>query len=237
LEEPAAATTSVDSGVVARLVLVEDDASIAEPLMAALRREGHDVDWSATGEKGLATVGPETDLVLLDLGLPDLDGLEVCRRLRKRLPDLPVLMLTARAEEVDAVVGLDAGADDYVTKPFRLAELMARIRAALRRAPAPAVTTVQDVRIDLAARRAWRGDTELELSAKEFDLLALLAGDAGRAVTRDRIMREVWDEHWYGPTKTLDMHISWLRKKLGDDPAAPRLITTLRGVGFRFETG
>ncbi|MCA1842197.1 MAG: response regulator transcription factor [Actinobacteria bacterium] len=221
----------------ARLVLVEDDASIAEPLMAALRREGHDVDWSPTGEKGLATVGPETDLVLLDLGLPDLDGLEVCRRIRKRLPDLPVLMLTARAEEVDAVVGLDAGADDYVTKPFRLAELMARIRAALRRAPAPAVTTVQDVRIDLAARRAWRGDTELELSAKEFDLLALLAGDAGRAVTRDRIMREVWDEHWYGPTKTLDMHISWLRKKLGDDPAAPRLITTLRGVGFRFETG
>jgi DNA-binding response OmpR family regulator len=222
---------------VARLVLVEDDASIAEPLMAALRREGHEVDWSATGEKGLAAVGPETDLVLLDLGLPDLDGLEVCRQLRKRLPDLPVLMLTARAEEVDAVVGLDAGADDYVTKPFRLAELMARIRAALRRAPAPAVTTVQDVRIDHAARRAWRGDSELELSAKEFDLLALLAGDAGRAVTRDRIMREVWDEHWYGPTKTLDMHISWLRKKLGDDPAAPHLITTLRGVGFRFETG
>jgi DNA-binding response OmpR family regulator len=222
---------------VARLLLVEDDASIAEPLVAALRREGHDVAWSATGEKGLAAAGPETDLVLLDLGLPDLDGLEVCRRLRSRLPDLPVLMLTARAEEVDAVVGLDAGADDYVTKPFRLAELMARIRAALRRIPAAAVTAVQDVRIDHAARRAWRGDTELELSPKEFDLLALLAADAGRAVTRDRIMREVWDEHWYGPTKTLDMHISWLRRKLGDDPAAPRLITTLRGVGFRFETG
>ena len=221
----------------ARLLLVEDDASIAEPLVAALQREGHDVAWSPTGQKGLASVGPETDLVLLDLGLPDVDGLEVCRQLRQRLPDLPVLMLTARAEEVDAVVGLDAGADDYVTKPFRLAELMARSRAALRRAPAPAVITVQDVRIDLAARRAWRGDAELDLSAKEFDLLALLAGEAGRAVTRDRIMREVWDEHWYGPTKTLDMHISWLRKKLGDDPAAPRLITTLRGVGFRFETG
>jgi DNA-binding response OmpR family regulator len=219
------------------LLLVEDDASIAEPLVAALRREGHEVAWAPTGANGLASVGPEVDLVLLDLGLPDVDGLEVCRQLRKRLPDLPVLMLTARAEEVDAVVGLDAGADDYVTKPFRLAELMARIRAALRRAPSPAVTSVQDVRIDHAARRAWRGETELELSAKEFDLLALLAGDAGRAVTRDRIMREVWDEHWYGPTKTLDMHISWLRKKLGDDPAAPRLITTLRGVGFRFETG
>ena len=221
----------------ARLLLVEDDASIAEPLMSALRREGHEVAWSPTGENGLASAGPDVDLVLLDLGLPDLDGLEVCRRLRQRLPDVPVLMLTARAEEVDAVVGLDAGADDYVTKPLRLAELMARIRAALRRAPAPAVTSVQDVRIDHAARRAWRGEVELDLSAKEFDLLALLAGDAGRAVTRDRIMREVWDEHWYGPTKTLDMHISWLRKKLGDDPAAPRLITTLRGVGFRFETG
>ena len=221
----------------ARLHLVEDDASIAEPLMAALRREGHDVAWSSTGANGLETVGPDTDLLLLDLGLPDLDGLEVCRRIRERLPDLPVVMLTARAEEVDAVVGLDAGADDYVTKPFRLAELMARIRAALRRAPAPDVTRVQDVRIDHAARRAWRGDQELDLSAKEFDLLALLAADAGRAVTRDRIMREVWDEHWYGPTKTLDMHISWLRKKLGDDPSAPRLITTLRGVGFRFETG
>jgi DNA-binding response OmpR family regulator len=229
-------TGSVDSGAVARLLLVEDDASIAEPLMAALRREGHDVEWSSTGATGLASAGPEVDLVLLDLGLPDLDGLEVCRQLRTRLPDLPVLMLTARAEEVDAVVGLDAGADDYVTKPFRLAELMARIRAALRRAPGPSVTVVQDVRIDHAARRAWRGETELELSAKEFDLLALLAGDAGRAVTRDRIMREVWDEHWYGSTKTLDMHISWLRKKLGDDPAAPQLITTLRGVGFRFET-
>lgn len=205
--------------------------------MAALRREGHEVTWSPTGAEGLEAAGPEVDLVLLDLGLPDIDGLEICRQIRTRLPDLPVLMLTARAEEVDAVVGLDAGADDYVTKPFRLAELMARIRAALRRAPAATVTSVQDVRIDHAARRAWRGEVELDLSAKEFDLLALLAGDAGRAVTRDRIMREVWDEHWYGPTKTLDMHISWLRKKLGDDPAAPRLITTLRGVGFRFETG
>jgi DNA-binding response OmpR family regulator len=222
---------------VPRLLLVEDDPSIAEPLVAALRREGHDVAWAATGADGLAAAGPEVDLVLLDLGLPDIDGLEVCRQIRSRLPEVPVLMLTARAEEVDAVVGLDAGADDYVTKPFRLAELMARIRAALRRVPAATVTSVQDVRIDHAARRAWRGDAELDLSAKEFDLLALLAGAAGQAVTRDRIMREVWDEHWYGPTKTLDMHISWLRKKLGDDPAAPRLITTLRGVGFRFETG
>jgi DNA-binding response OmpR family regulator len=219
------------------ILLVEDDDAIATGLVRVLDSQGYAVRRLARGGPAVAAAGPDVGLVILDLGLPDVDGLEICRQLRRRLPDLPVLMLTARADEVDAVVGLDAGADDYVTKPFRLAELMARIRAALRRAPAPAVTSVQDVRIDLAARRVWRGDTELDLSAKEFDLLALLAGEAGRAVTRDRIMREVWDEHWYGPTKTLDMHISWLRKKLGDDPAAPRLITTLRGVGFRFETG
>jgi DNA-binding response OmpR family regulator len=221
-----------------RLLLAEDDAGIAEPLERALVREGYLVEVVSDGAlAAVRGVEGDHDLLVLDVGLPGVDGLEVCRRTRAARARVPILILTARDEELDAVHGLDAGADDYVTKPFRLAELMARIRAALRRAPAPAVTSVQDVRIDHAARRAWRGEVELDLSAKEFDLLALLAGDAGRAVTRDRIMREVWDEHWYGPTKTLDMHISWLRKKLGDDPAAPRLITTLRGVGFRFETG
>src|SRR2546430_2431034 len=185
---------------VARLLLVEDDTSIAEPLMAALRREGHEVAWSATGEDGLASAGPEVDLVLLDLGLPDLDGLEVCRRLRQRLPEVPVLMLTARAEEVDAVVGLDAGADDYVTKPFRLAELMARIRAALRRAPTPAVTSVQDVRIDHAARRAWRGGLELGLSAQGVDPPGLLGAGAGPAGGRGRLLRGGGGEARYRPT-------------------------------------
>ncbi len=150
-------------------------------------------------------------------------------------------MLTARTTEADVVVGLDAGADDYVTKPFRLAELLARLRALLRRAgeargaEEAGTLSAQDVRVDRAARRAWRGDEELELSAKEFDLLALLVGSAGTVLTRERIMEQVWDTNWFGSTKTLDMHVSWLRRKLGDDASAPRYVTTVRGVGFRFE--
>src|SRR5262249_51042890 len=151
-------------------------------------------------------------------------------------PEIPILILTARREELDAVVGLDAGADDYVTKPFRLAELMARIRALQRRSRTVGnVVQAQDVRVDVGARRAWWGDDEVPLTTKEFDLLALLVAEAGNVVTRTRIMADVWDEHWYGPTKTLDTHVSWLRRKLNDDAMQPRYITTLRGVGFRFE--
>jgi DNA-binding response OmpR family regulator len=176
--------------------------------------------------------------VLLDLGLPDADGVEVCRRLKVTRPQLPIVMVTARQEELDAVVGLDAGADDYVTKPFRLAELLARVRARLRAAPeVDVVVTAQDVRVDTGARRAWRGDDELELTNKEFELLALLVREAGNVVTRERIMEEVWDEHWFGSTKTLDVHVSWLRRKLADDPTNSRYITTVRGVGLRFERG
>jgi len=164
------------------------------------------------------------------------DGLEVCRRIRGTGSKLPVLMLTARTEVEDRVAGLDAGADDYVTKPFRLAELLARVRALLRRGSAE-TSTVQGVRVDPDARRAWIGDTELELTTKEFDLLCVLVNDAGKVVTREQIMREVWDSKWWGSTKTLDMHISWLRRKLGDDAHSPRYITTVRGVGFRFERG
>jgi DNA-binding response OmpR family regulator len=176
------------------------------------------------------------DLIVLDIGLPRLDGLEVCRRLRSDGQTVPVLILTARADEVDTVIGLDAGADDYVTKPFRLAELLARVRALLRRGT-PETNVVQGVRVDGDARRAWIGDTELELTTKEFDLLSVLVSDAGKVVTREQIMREVWDSKWWGSTKTLDMHISWLRRKLGDDAHNPRYITTVRGVGFRFERG
>jgi DNA-binding response OmpR family regulator len=165
-----------------------------------------------------------------------MDGLEVCRRLRERAPLLPVLVLTARVEEVDVVVGLDAGADDYVCKPFRLAELLARVRALLRRGAAESPAT-NGVRVDVASRRAWKGDEELNLTSKEFDLLRVLLREAGSVVTRDRLMREVWDANWWGSTKTLDMHVSWLRRKLGDDAASPRYITTVRGVGFRFERG
>ena len=222
----------------ARLLLVEDDPSIAEPLVAALRREGHEVAWSPTGVDGLASVGPEVDLVLLDLGLPDVDGLEVCRQLRKRLPDLPVLMLTARAEEVDAVVGLDAGADDYVTKPFRLAELLARVRAHLRRAGPAGATgrfAVGGLELDAGAHRVWVDGREVDLRPREFDLLALLLAEAGQVVGRERIMAEVWDEHWFGSTKTLDMHISALRRKLLDAGDVPDRLSTIRGVGYRLE--
>ncbi|HEX2850469.1 MAG TPA: response regulator transcription factor [Acidimicrobiales bacterium] len=219
----------------ARVLLVEDDADIAEPLSRALRAD-HDVTVASTGRGALdALAEREVDIVVLDLGLPDIDGLEVCRRIRREHGDLPVLMLTARGEELDVVVGLDSGADDYVAKPFRAAELLARVRALVRRAPATRVYDANGVHVDESSRRAWVGDEELTLTPKEFDLLALLVREAGTVISRDRIMTEVWDENWWGPTKTLDMHVSWLRKKLGDDPSAPRYITTIRGVGLRFE--
>ena len=188
-----------------------------------------------------ASTGEAIDFVILDLGLPDIDGLEVCRRLRKGGLEAPVLILTARADEVDAVVGLDAGADDYVTKPFRLGELQARIRALLRRFQVTEESgdefDVNGVQLDVAARRAHVDGEELTLSAKEYDLLKVLVREAGSVVTRDDLMREVWGAEWWGSTKTLDMHISWLRRKLGDDATNPKRITTVRGVGFRFETG
>ncbi|HEX3622534.1 MAG TPA: response regulator transcription factor [Acidimicrobiales bacterium] len=218
-----------------RVLVVEDDEPIAEPLVRALRRDGHDAQWARTGAEALeaAQAGP-FDLVLLDLGLPDIDGIDVCQRLRQGDRDVAILMLTARSEELDAIVGLDAGADDYVTKPFRVGELLARVRAQLRRRGEAAVAA-QDVRVDPGARRAWLADGELELTAKEFDLLALLVQEAGTVVPRERIMERVWDEHWFGSTKTLDVHVSALRRKLSDDPASPRYISTVRSVGFRFE--
>ncbi|OIV38600.1 DNA-binding response regulator [Mangrovactinospora gilvigrisea] len=219
-----------------RVLLAEDDASISEPLARALRREGYQVEIREDGPTALAA-GLEggVDLCVLDLGLPGMDGLEVCRRLRSEGHGFPVLVLTARADEVDTVVGLDAGADDYVTKPFRLAELLARVRALLRRGPVETTPGAPPVRISAVGHQAWLGDEELQLTAKEFDLLRVLVRDAGRVVTRDQLMREVWGITWWSSTKTLDMHISWLRKKLGDDAAHPRYIATVRGVGFRFE--
>jgi DNA-binding response OmpR family regulator len=220
-----------------RVLLAEDDTSISEPLSRALRREGYQVEVTEDGQSTLSrAMSDDVDLVVLDLGLPVLDGLEVCRRVRAEGNPVPVLILTARADEVDTVVGLDAGADDYVTKPFRLAELLARVRALLRRGTVEN-STVKGVRIDPEARRAWHGDQELDLTTKEFDLLWVLIRDAGKVITREQIMREVWESKWWTSTKTLDMHISWLRRKLGDDAHSPRYITTVRGVGFRFEKG
>ena len=214
-----------------RLLLVEDDADIAEPLSRALRREGYDVTASGDGREALqAVLDDPPDLIILDVGLPGMDGFEVCRHVRDVRPQVPILMLTARDGELDTIAGLDAGADDYVTKPFRLSVLLARVRAMLRRA-APPELAAAGVRVDVESRRAWRDARELDLSPKEFDLLAVLVREAGTVVARERIMDEVWDVNWFGSTKTLDMHVSWLRRKLGE----PALITTVRRVGFRFE--
>jgi two-component system response regulator RegX3 len=221
------------------VLFVEDEESISEPFSQALRREGFVPHVVRTAAEALAAAerGP-ADIVLLDLALPDRDGREVCRELRRR-SDVPIIMLTARGTEIDRVVGLELGADDYVVKPFSGAEVIARMRAVLRRRVSSGRSAAERVdigplRVDLAGRRAWLDGRELALSRKEQALLAELVRNAGRVVTREELMDRVWDENWWGSTKTLDVHIGWLRRKLGDDPAAARFIHTVRGVGFRF---
>ena len=220
------------------VLLAEDDPAIADPLSRALQREGYEVAVVTDGPSALEEAGSgAVDLLVLDLGLPGMDGLEVCRRLRSAGRGLPVLMLTARADEVDFVVGLDAGADDYVAKPFRLAELMARIRALLRRR-VPEVVEVNGVKMDLGARLVTVDGDEIQLANKEFELLRVLIQHAGHVVTRDEILSEVWNGPELRNSKTLDMHMSWLRRKLGDGSprSAERRIATVRGVGFRFNS-
>jgi DNA-binding response OmpR family regulator len=220
-----------------KILLVEDDERIGSSLLRALTGSGYQARWEQSGRDALRACDDQApDLVLLDLGLPDVEGLEVCRQLHSLHPQIDIVVLTARDEELDVVIGLDAGAVDYITKPFKLAELLARIRAQLRRSHTStgAATTSGDLRVDHDARRAWRGEQELELRAKEFDLLARLVTDAGSVVTRETLMSDVWDEHWFGSTKTLDFHIAALRRKL-DTHDTPSRITTLRGVGYRFE--
>jgi DNA-binding response OmpR family regulator len=214
-----------------RILLVEDEDSIAEPLVAGLRREGFDVERAATGRDALSAAA--ADLVLLDLRLPDVDGLDVCRALRER-GDTPIIVVTARGEESDRVVGLELGADDYVVKPFGLRELIARIRAVTRRTTRipQAPLRVGTLAVDERARRASLDGRELELTPKEFDVLAALARDPGAAISRRRLLEEVWETTWYGSAKTVDVHVAALRKKLGE----PALIETVRGVGFRLRT-
>ena len=221
-----------------RILFVEDERSISEPFSKALAREGFEPVTAFTAAEALALAArSEFDLVLLDLNLPDGDGRDVCRELR-RGSDVPIVMLTARGTEVDRVVGLELGADDYVVKPFSSAEVIARIRAVLRRTgngpPAPAAPlTVGELTVDPGARRALLAGDELELTRREFDLLARLARDAGNVVTREELLSSVWDENWYGSTKTLDVHVGTLRRKLGDEADDPTYVHTVRGVGFR----
>ncbi len=212
------------------ILVVEDEDAIADPLVAGLRREGYDVSRVATGE-GALEASP-ADLVLLDLRLPDIDGLDVCKRLRER-SRVPIIVLTARGEEADRVVGLELGADDYVVKPYGLRELIARIRAVRRRAASFGGTEgplrAGGLEVDERSRRVTLDGSELDLTPKEFELLAALARDPGAAVSRERLLAEVWQTSWYGSSKTIDVHVAALRRKLGD----PSWIETVRGVGFR----
>jgi two-component system response regulator RegX3 len=221
-----------------RVLVVEDEPSISEPLGDHLVREGFEPVVAGTlADARAAFAQAEPDVVLLDVMLPDGDGRDLCRELRAG-SDVIIVMLTARGEELDRVVGLELGADDYVVKPFSARELVARIRAIQRRGratgPRRATLEIGDLSLDPAARIVTKAGEAIDLTAKEFDLLHLLMSRAGEVVGREEIMDEVWDPHWFGPTKTLDVHVSWLRKKLEDDPSDPRYITTVRGVGFRF---
>lgn len=219
------------------MLIVEDDPHIGASLVRALEATGYVTEWTRTGADALGAVADAAaDLVLLDLGLPDLDGLDLCRRIHDVDPLATIMMLTARGEELDIVIGLDAGAVDYITKPFTLAELLARIRAQLRQAPSSTPDRVAggDLHIDGAARRVWSDGEEIVLRAKEFDLLHRLVRDAGKVVTREALMADVWDEHWFGSTKTLDFHIASLRRKIAIG-ARPGQITTVRSVGYRYD--
>ena len=219
-------------GDVVRLLLVEDDPTISEPLAEGLRREGFEVEVAATGALALAA-GP-VDLVLLDLGLPDLEGRVVCQQLRA-VSEVPIIVVTARSDEIDRVVLLEMGADDYVVKPFGFRELVARIRAVLRRAvPVVAsegspVVSAGSLSVDTRSRSVVFAGAPVALTPKEYDLLLCLASDAGAVKTREQLMREVWDEHWWGSTKTLDVHVASLRRKLAAD-----VIETVRSVGYRY---
>src|SRR5258708_4760997 len=228
----------------ASVVLVEDDQLIADPLIRSLKGLGFDVLHAADGASGLKMVlDNQPDLVILDIMLPEMDGWEVCKAIRKTSV-VPILMLTALGDEVDRIVGLELGADDYMTKPFSTRELIAHIKALLRRVEFDAaqpnrknVIVIDDLKIDLERRQVFKGDRQLDLRYKAFELLSLLANKAGEILSRAEIFDKVWGTEWLGDMRTLDVHIRWLREKLEDDPGNPQYIQTVRSVGYRFATG
>lgn len=225
--------------MVKKVLLVEDDESLRKALAYNLEKEGYKVEQTGDGAQALTMAREQSpDLIVLDVMLHSLDGLSVCRILRKE-SEVPIVMLTARDSEVDRIVGLELGADDYIVKPFSLGEFLARIRAILRRSPKSRTVTDQlesgDLMLDLIARRAFRDGNELKLTHKEFDLLASLMRNKGAVLSRDLLLEKVWGYEYSGETKTVDVHVRWLREKIEDDPSQPKRIVTVRGVGYRFE--
>ncbi len=223
-----------------KILVVDDEPTLIATLRYNLEREGYQVTTASDGESALSAArAGRPDLIVLDLMLPGLDGLEVCRILRREMA-APILMLTAKVEEIDKVVGLELGADDYVTKPFSMRELLARVRALLRRAgnrvAAESDTlTAADLEVDLQRRRASRGGRALGLKPREFELLVFFLRNRGRAFTRDQLLDEIWGYGFAGDTRTVDVHIRWLREKIEDEPAKPTRLITVRGTGYRFE--
>jgi DNA-binding response OmpR family regulator len=220
------------------ILIVEDDETLLQTLAYNLEKEGYVVIMAGDGATGLELARDrQPDLVILDVMLPELDGLSVCRILRREM-DVPIIMLTARSSEVDKIIGLDSGADDYVTKPFSLGEFLARVRAAMRRKPKPSMPPQLesgDLKLDLIARRAYKDDQELSLSNKEFDLLAELMRNKNMVLSRDLLLTKIWGYDYYGESRTVDVHIRWLREKIEETPSKPKRITTIRSIGYRFE--
>lgn len=221
-----------------KILIVEDDATVRETLALNLRAEGYEVQEAGDGEKGLGAAREwAPDLVVLDVMLPELDGLTVCRILRRE-SSVPIILLTARSTETDKIIGLETGADDYIVKPFSLGEFLARVRAALRRGqsgPPSSELSAADLRLDLITRRAFKGEKELQLAPREFELLATLMRNQGAVLTRDLLLTSVWGEDYIGDTRTVDVHIRWLRQKIELEPSNPIHIQTVRGMGYRFE--
>lgn len=220
------------------ILVVEDEATVRETLSLNLRAEGYEVLTAENGEIGLR-MARETnlDLIVLDVMLPELDGLTVCRVLRKE-GNVPIILLTARGTETDKIVGLESGADDYIVKPFSLGEFLARVRAALRRgrSMAPSTDLISgDLRLDLVSRRVYLMEEELQLAPREFELLATLMRNQGAVLTRELLLTQVWGDNFIGESRTVDVHINWLRQKIETDPSSPERIQTVRGVGYRFE--